>query len=175
MRTIAAFLFSSLICSLALAQGAKQPASTTPAQPAASVSAGKQTPEPPPPATAKSASSAQQTATPANSLGLVVGRAVIAKEMDENGPVDAGTDFTVDVKRLFCITQIKGAVNPVQIEHRWYLNDNLVCTIPLPIKSVNWRTQSYKTILQGMTGSWKVVVVLMPEEEVLTTLAFTVK
>jgi hypothetical protein len=172
---MAALLFSSLICSLALAQGAKQPASTTPAQPAASVPAEKQPPAPPPPAAAKQVPGAQQTATTPNSMGLTVGRAVIAKDLDENGPVDPGTEFTTDVKRLYCITQIKGAETPVQIEHRWYLNDNLVFSLPLPIKSVNWRTQSYKTILPDMTGNWKVVVVLMPKEEILTTLPFTVK
>jgi hypothetical protein len=161
MRTIAAIIFSSLIVSIAMAEQTKQTTATpaTPTQPVA----------------AKSVVKEQQTATPENSLGLAVARAVIAKGIDENGPVDAGTEFSSDVKRVYCITQIKGAQETIQIEHRWYMNDNLISSIPLPIKSLNWRTQSYKTILPSMTGAWKVVVVLMPKEEVLTTLAFTVK
>ena len=160
MRTAAVFLFASFFCSIVLAEPEKQSGATTPAASS-----------PAQPAAAKSSPATQQTAQ----ARLVVARAVIARGIDENGPVDAGTDFTADVKRLYCITQIKGAQEPVQIEHRWYLNDNLIFSLPLPIKSMNWRTQSYKTILPGMTGAWKVVVVLMPEEEILTTLTFTVK
>lgn len=158
MRTIAAILFSSLIGSVAFAQQGKQSA-IVPAQPAS----------------AKSVSDEQKAAAPANSLGLVVGSAVFAKGIDENGPVDPGTDFSTNIKKLYCITQIKGARDTVTIEHRWYLNDKLVFTLPLPIKSVNWRTQSYITIRPEMTGDVKVAVVLMPKEETLTTLTCTVK
>lgn len=156
MRTVSAFLFSSLLFSLAIAQDSKQ-ATSRPAQPATSVSDEK------------------QAATTPNSMGLVVGHAVIARDIDENGPVDAGTEFTLDAKRVYCITQIKGAETPVQIEHRWFLDDKLVFSLPLPIKSVNWRTQSYITLFPSRVGNWKVVVVLLPKEEVLTTLSFTVK
>lgn len=180
MRPIAAFLFSSLIFSIALAQQGKQPAAI-PAQPAAAKSVSNEqkaaAATPAQPATPKSASSEQQAAaaTPANSLGLTVGRTVFAKGLDENGPIDPGTEFSTDVKRLYCITQIKGAKDTVRIEHRWYVNDKLVFTLPLPIMSVNWRTQSYISIRPEMIGNVKVEVVLMPKEEMLTTMACTVK
>jgi hypothetical protein len=177
MRTIAAILFSSLLFSVALAQQGKQPAATpsSPSAKAPSVSTEQKAVTPAQPSAAKAVSNGQQSAPPANSLGLTVALAVTAKGIDENGPVGVGTDFTTDDKRVYCITQIKGAKDPVQIEHRWYLNDSKVFSLVLPIKSINWRTQSCITIIPSRVGSWKVDVVLMPQEELLTTLNFTVK
>jgi hypothetical protein len=158
MRAIGAVLFSSIAFSLAFAQQGTSPATT-----------------PVPAVTAKSVSDKQPTATPANSLGLTVARAVFAKGIDENGPVDPGTTFTTDVKRLYCITQIKGAKDSALIEHRWFVNDKPVFTLPLAIKSINWRTQSCITVRPEYVGEVKVVVVLMPKEEPLTTMTCTIQ
>lgn len=158
MRAIAAILFSSIAFSLALAQQGTQPAAT-----------------PAPAVIAKSVPDKQQAATPANSLGLTVGRTMFAKGIDENGPIDPGTTFTTDVKRLYCITQIKGAKDTALIEHRWFVNDKPVFTLPLPIKSINWRTQSCITVRPEYIGEVKVVVVLMPKEETLTTMTCTIQ
>jgi hypothetical protein len=154
MHILSAIIFSSLIFSIALAQQEKQVAPTP----------------------AKATTGTQGIVAKANSLGLTVTRAVIAGGIDENKrPVDSGTEFAADGKRVYCITQIEGAKEPVNIEHRWYKNGVLISTVELPIKSLNWRTQSYKTITPTMAGKWKVDVVLVPGEESLTSLDFTAK
>ena len=64
----------------------------------------------------------------------------------------------------------------MEIQHRWYWNDDLISSIPLKVKSNNWRTYSIKTIHPGMTGEWMVAIVdVKNNEEVLKTLKFTVK
>jgi hypothetical protein len=163
MRILSAILFSSLIYSVAFAQQEKQPAAT--------------------PSLAKTASArtettpgAQKIETKANSLGLTVTRAIFARGIDENKhPVDPGTEFAGDGNRVYCITQIQGAKQPVTIEHRWYKDEVLILSVELPIKSLNWRTQSYKTIPSSMAGNWKVDVVLLLGEEVLASQNFKVK
>jgi hypothetical protein len=163
MRTLSAILFSSLIFSVALAQQEKQPAATpSPAKTAAT--------------NTETTPGDQKIETKANSLGLAVTRAIFARGIDENKqPVDPGTEFAGDGNRVYCITQIQGAKQPVTIEHRWYKDGVLVLSVELPIKSLNWRTQSYKTIQPTMAGNWKVDVVLIPGEEVLASLNFKVK
>jgi len=159
MRLTSSIIFCSLIFSAAAAQQA--PAPTTAKTGTARTQA---------------APAARNAETKANSLGLTVPLAVIAKGMDESkNPVEPGTEFSTGVKRLYCITQIKGVKNSAAIEHRWYKNGKLVSTIELPIKSFIWRTQSYKTITPSMAGEWNVDVVLLPGEELLKTLKFTVK
>ncbi|MBN2035470.1 MAG: DUF2914 domain-containing protein [Chitinispirillaceae bacterium] len=160
MRLLSAILFSSLIVSI----------SATPARQGAPKAATTDT------ASAKAAPGTQKTATRPNSLGLTVPFAVIAKGIDDSrNPIEPGTEFSTDVQRVYCITQIKGVKTSATIEHRWYKNDELACSIELPVKSVMWRTQSYKTITPGMAGKWKVDVVLMPGEEILTTLRFSIQ
>jgi hypothetical protein len=161
MRILSAMLFSSLIFSVALAQQEKQSAPT-----AAKTAA----------ANTETTPGDQKIETRANSLGLTVTRVIFARGIDENKqPVDPGTEFAGDGNRVYCITQIQGAKNPVTIEHRWYKDGVLVLSVELPIKSLNWRTQSYKTIPSTMAGNWKVDVVLIPGEEVLASLNFKVK
>lgn len=184
MRILSALLFSSLIFSVALAQQVK-PAGSTPAKAAAAKAApavqekqqaAAPSSEKTATASGKATAVAQGIDTKANSLGLTVTRAIIAGGIDENNrPVDPGTEFATDGKRVYCITQIEGAKEPVNIEHRWCKNGVLINTVELPIKSLNWRTQSYKTITPTMVGKWKVDVVLMPGEEFLTSVNFTVK
>jgi|WetSurMetagenome_2_1015567.scaffolds.fasta_scaffold101682_1 hypothetical protein len=163
MRILSAILFSSLIYSVALAQQEKQPAAILLSAKTAAAST-------------ETAPGAQKIETRANSLGLTVTRAIFARGIDENKqPVDPGTEFAGDGRRIYCITQIQGAKEPVTIEHRWYKDGVLVLSVELPIKSLNWRTQSYKTIQPTMAGNWKVDVVLLPGEEVLASLYFKVK
>ncbi|NLD98368.1 MAG: DUF2914 domain-containing protein, partial [Fibrobacter sp.] len=83
--------------------------------------------------------------------------------------------FPTEVKRLFCFSQIRGAVEPEEIQHRWYWNDDLLSSVSLKITTANFRTYSAKTIPNGMTGNWRVVIVNSKNEEILKTLNFTIK
>ena len=132
------------------------------------------------PATAKpSAAPKKQTVEPVQATsasGLVVTDAAVAVGLDNYKPVEPGDLFPADVKRLYCVSRIKGAQDSTEIEHRWYWNDDLISSIPLKVKSNNWRTYSIKTIVPSMTGEWMVAIVNpQKEEEVLQTLKFSVK
>jgi hypothetical protein len=111
----------------------------------------------------------------ADGSGLVVTRSAVATDLEENEPVHAAETFPADVKRLYCFSQVKGAKDSAEIEHRWYWNDRLISSIPLKIRSGNWRTYSIKTIAPGMTGEWMVSIVNTEKEAVLKTLKFTVQ
>jgi hypothetical protein len=106
---------------------------------------------------------------------ITVARAAIATGLNGYEPINPGDSFPPDVKRVYCLSQIKGARDSMQIEHRWYWNDRLIASVPLAIKSINWNTYSIKTILPDMTGEWRVSIVNSQKEEVLQTLKFTVK
>ena len=117
----------------------------------------------------------QKTAAAATVSDLSVARAAIALDLQENEPVEPGDVFPANVKQLYCFSQIKGAKDSTEIEHRWYWKDDLVFSRPLKIKSANWRTYSLKNIYPYMTGDWMVSIVNSKKEEVLTTLKFTIK
>ena len=115
-------------------------------------------------------------ATPAPASGLSVAEASIAIGLEEYQPIEPGEVFPATVKQLYCYSRIKGAQDSMEIQHRWYWNDDLITSIPLKVKSNNWRTYSIKNILPGMTGEWVVAIVnAKNSEEVLKTLKFTLQ
>jgi hypothetical protein len=108
--------------------------------------------------------------------GIEVSRAAIALNVADNEPENPDSIFPPEVKRLFCFTQIKGVKDSIQVEHRWYWNDDMLLAVPLTIKSGNWRTYSQKSIPAGMKGEWRVAVVNTSDKDaVLKMLKFTVK
>jgi len=114
----------------------------------------------------------QSSQTPSK---LTLTKAVIALNVNNLEPEDISDTFPSEVKRLFCFTQVKGATEPEEIQHRWYWNDDLFSSVQLKITTGNFRTYSAKTILPTMTGDWRVVIVNSKNEEILYTLKFTVK
>jgi len=154
MRTITLIVSSALFWSVSWAQ---QPAQNAPA-----VASSKAVATPP--------------SAPATSSGLSVADAAIAIGLEDYVPIEPGNVFPADVQRLYCYSQIKGAQDSMEVEHRWYWNDDLIASIPLKVKSSNWKTYSIKKILPWMTGEWVVAIVnAKNSEEVLKTLKFTIK
>ncbi|MBN2037344.1 MAG: DUF2914 domain-containing protein [Chitinispirillaceae bacterium] len=171
MRTITLLLSSALLWSVSWAQQPQQSAPAASPQDKAVAATEKKSPS-----TAPAAQPEKKETPSAASSELSVAHAVIAAGLDEYKPVKPDTLFPADIKRLYCYSQIKGASDATEIEHRWYWNDELQSAVPLKIKSNDWRTYSIKTIVPGMTGEWRVAVVHpQKDEKVLTTLKFTVK
>jgi hypothetical protein len=153
MRTITLIVSSALLWSVSWAQ---QPAQNAPA------AASNQAVTDPPALAAAS--------------GLAVTDASIAIGLEEYEPIEPGELFPATVKQLYCYSRIKGAQDSMEIQHRWYWNDDLMASIPLKVNSNNWRTYSIKNIHPGMTGEWVVAIVNAHNaEEVLKTMKFTVK
>jgi hypothetical protein len=120
---------------------------------------------------------AQPQAQPASTAieKISVTKAVIALNVANLIPENPSETFPPEVKRLFCFTQIKTPTLPLEIQHRWYWKDELIGTIPLQIKTNNYRTYSTKTIPAGYTGDWRVAIVNSKNEEILQMVHFTIK
>ncbi|HEX3019153.1 MAG TPA: DUF2914 domain-containing protein [Chitinispirillaceae bacterium] len=103
---------------------------------------------------------------------LTITRAVVALNVDSLEPENIADTFPAEVHRLFCFTQIKGALGTEEIQHRWYWKDELMSTISLKINSGNFRTYSSKSIPMGLKGDWRVSIVDSKDESILGTLQF---
>ncbi len=107
--------------------------------------------------------------------GVTVSRAAVAPAIEDREPVGAGETFAKDgVDRLYFFTQVTGVRDTLQIEHRWYHDENLVQTTKLPVRSMRWRTYSSHSIGDQSDGSWKVEAVNTETDEVMESVSFTV-
>ncbi len=118
---------------------------------------------------------AQDAAEPAAFGGLSVTEIVICRDMDRETrmPVGASDRFTLDDTTLTCFTRITGAVDPTVVSHVWYHEGETRSRVELPVRSIEWRTWSSKSLLPAWTGRWTVKV-LDAEGLVLASIDFTV-
>lgn len=105
---------------------------------------------------------------------MEVRKAVIAREIVDRVPKDDGTEFSADVRRLYCFTEIINGTDG-EIRHRWFFNNKKVSEVSLKIKSDRYRTYSSKTIIPEMAGAWKVDIVDAADKSLLHSLEFIVK
>ncbi|MCJ7683684.1 MAG: DUF2914 domain-containing protein [Desulfobacteraceae bacterium] len=68
------------------------------------------------------------------------------------------TQFPSDVGKLYCLTKIVGALNPISVTHVWYFGARERLRVSLAVKSANWRTYSSKTIRPKEIGDWSVEI-----------------
>ncbi len=108
----------------------------------------------------------------AQELGVTV-EAVIARDVVDREPVDAGSAFTADVERLFCWMKVEGAEAGTMLEHVWKFA-GYEWVVPLEVGATHWRTFSNKRILPEWTGEWTVEI-RDETGNVLKTVTFTVQ
>ncbi len=99
--------------------------------------------------------------------------ATICRGVVEREPIEPGEVFPGDVKKLFCYIKVVGAQEDTEVIHVWYYKGKLMSRTILPIKSVNWRTYSSKTVTPEDTGEWKVEI-LSKDGELLKQIYFAV-
>jgi hypothetical protein len=99
------------------------------------------------------------TLTAQTESSLKVTRMVLCDGVENREPTNASVDFTPDVNRVYCYTEIKDAGDPCTISHRWYYGEQLMAEIPLNVQGARYRTWSSKQIVPKATGEWKVEVV----------------
>jgi len=68
------------------------------------------------------------------------------------------TQFPSDVGKLYCVTRIVGALNPISVTHVWYFGIKERSRVSLAVKSANWKTYSSKTIRPQENGDWSVEI-----------------
>ena len=67
--------------------------------------------------------------------------------------------FSLDIERIYCLTNIRNWNDSKIIYHKWYQQGKLRSLIRMDIgRSFNWRTWSYISIYPERVGDWKVVV-----------------
>jgi hypothetical protein len=104
---------------------------------------------------------------------ITIEEAVIGKGIVDRKVVDAGTSFTADVGKLFCVVNVTGAKTPVEINQVWYFGETERARVALPVKSAAWRTFSSKIIQVHEIGKWRVDI-LGPDGKVLKTIEFEI-
>ena len=82
---------------------------------------------------------------------------VIATDVQDREPVGGSEPFSKKTEFLFAWTRIKGATEPTKIKHIWIHENEVLSSVPLPIRSSYYRTWSRREI-EGKKGRWKVEV-----------------
>ena len=101
---------------------------------------------------------AQEEVKEAVQSDVAVEELVLCTGVEERQPVEANTEFTNDVGRVYCFSKIVGVTEATSFFHVYYHNDVEMAKIELTVKGTPWRTWSYKTIMENWLGDWKVEV-----------------
>ena len=78
--------------------------------------------------------------------------------IEDRAVIGVDTAFTVNQGRVYCWTVVSDAGEADTIYHTWFLGEREVQSIALGVRGARWRTHSYKTLGQGMAGTWRVEV-----------------
>ncbi len=87
-------------------------------------------------------------------LSMRVGTGIINRRIENPDSL-----FSVDTKRIYCLTSIHNQNDSKIIYHKWYQEGRLRSKIKLELgRSYLWRTWSYITIKGQKAGNWQIVV-----------------
>ena len=87
-------------------------------------------------------------------LSMTVGTGIINRRIENPDSL-----FSVDTKRIYCLTGIHNQNDSKIIYHKWYQEGRLRSKIKLELgRSYLWRTWSYITIKGQKAGNWQIVV-----------------
>jgi len=87
-------------------------------------------------------------------LSMRVGTGIINRRIENPDSL-----FSVDTKRIYCLTGIHNQNDSKVIYHKWYQEGRLRSNIKLEMgRSYLWRTWSYITIKGQKAGNWQIVV-----------------
>jgi len=81
----------------------------------------------------------------------------VCNNVEDRAPIGASEAFSSEIKKIWFHTEVSLQSDGEEtITHKWYYKGKEVSTVYLPVKGPRWRTFSYKTIKDGMKGSWRV-------------------
>ena len=107
-----------------------------------------------------------------NNLRVV--RAVAAGDIINKDPSELIDTIHWSMERIYIWTMVECAQPPSSIRHTYYFNGQKVNDVVLEIKSPQWRTWSYKTLLdKRWIGQWRVDVT-SADKELLQSVFFEV-
>ena len=103
---------------------------------------------------------------------MTVDRATAALSVEQREPVGVGESFVIADERVYVWTEIHNG-SRTSIRHIYYHEGQQTNEVILSVRSDRWRTWSYKTLLPGREGDWRVDIVAM-DGTVLESVNFTV-
>jgi hypothetical protein len=104
---------------------------------------------------------------------LEVASAEVCIFVERLKPLEPGRRFPASVGRLYCLSRISNIEKETQVFHVWFKGTAERLRIELPVKPPSWRTYSWKRILPGDAGEWRVDI-CDAAGNVLKTVAFEV-
>lgn len=110
----------------------------------------------------------------ASGSSLEIAEAVICTEVSNRTPIGTAETFPPHINKLYCFTNVVGAVQETFVKHVWCFGDEIMAEVTLPVKSVRWRTYSSKKILPQWQGPWSVEI-QDENGEILTTIVFEIR
>ncbi len=113
------------------------------------------------------------SSTASDNLNVV--RAVAASDIQNKNPANIANAFSWSTERVYIWSRIECKQPPDSIRHIYYFEGQKVNDIELKIRSPQWRTWSYKTLLdERWIGQWKVDITSV-EGKLLQSIFFEVK
>jgi hypothetical protein len=110
-----------------------------------------------------------------NENNLKVIEATACSEILNRIPQGSGDSFEWSMDRIYVWSRIKCERPPSSIRHIYYFKGEKVNDISLKIRSPNWRTWSYKTLLsKRYIGPWRVDITSV-DGKLLQTIEFEIR
>ncbi|NQT35005.1 DUF2914 domain-containing protein [bacterium] len=90
---------------------------------------------------------------------ISVNSMTFCQDVQDREPVKPADEFSHEIERVYCHTDMNSSLEEKIIKHLWYLEGELVSSIELKVgKSKRWRIWSYKSMYPEAVGKWEVVV-----------------
>lgn len=81
---------------------------------------------------------------------VVLEEVAVCSAVEDKEPQGTGTVFSDDLDKIYCFTKIVGASDTTLVKHVWYMGDDELVSVDLPVKSASWRTWSSKLLDMGL-------------------------
>jgi len=106
---------------------------------------------------------------------LKVAEAVVCSGLENRVPQGSGDSFEWSMDRVYVWSRIQCEKPPASIRHIYYFKGEKVSDVELKIRSDDWRTWSYKTLLSRQyIGPWRVDIT-SADGSVLQSLEFEIR
>ena len=106
--------------------------------------------------------------------GIQIMDAVVCQGVQNHQPVGANDVFPNGTTKIYCYNRVVGAAADTKITHNWYYKGNLKASVPLSVRSNNWRTWSSKNLDPSWSGEW-MVEILSEDGSPLASIVFVVQ
>lgn len=106
--------------------------------------------------------------------GMLLDEYALCESISNNAPVGEASTFYADGSRVYLYTKIEMEQDESDyIRHIWYHEGKEMNNVKLDVRGPSHRTNSYKTMFEGLDGDWQVDVVAS-NGDLINSIEFTV-